>query len=98
MPTTYIAESLAADAMAGHTPPRPRTDEDVAMGAPVLVEHGPDPVPVRHALALHLIHCTAGMSADRQKIYNAASTAIADGVDAVLIGSRLFRIRTITRP
>lgn len=98
MPTTYIAESVPAPTMPGHTPTRPRTDEDVAMGAPVVVEHGPDPVPVRHALALHLIHCTAGMPADRQKIYNAASTAIADGVDAVLIGSRLFRIRTLTRP
>jgi hypothetical protein len=97
MITTYIAESVPAYAAIKGYPHRPTTDEGYAMSAPVLVAHGQDEIATRDALAMHLIHCTAGMAADRQKIYNAASAAIAAGVDAVQISGRVFRIRTQTR-
>lgn len=48
---------------------------------------------VRHELAMHVITSTGGMQPALQKVYNAASTAITDGVDAVQIGGRVFRIR-----
>lgn len=89
----YIAESLPAYAVITDWPHRPDTDEGFSRSAPVVVASAPDETQVRHALAMHLIHQTANLPADHQKIYNAASTAIADGVDAVQISGRVYRIR-----
>lgn len=92
--TRYIAESLPAHTAIADWPHRPATDEDNAMSAPYLVATGPGEAMVRHALAMDLITSTVGMSAERQKVYFAASTAIVDGVDAVQISGRVYRIRT----
>lgn len=95
MPVTYIAESIPAPGTPAH---RPLDDHDAAMSGPHLVDSSDNETTARHSLAMYLIHCTAGMPADRAKVYYAASTAIADGVDGVMIRNRLFRIRTQERP
>lgn len=95
MPVTYIAESIPVP---GTPTRRPLDDHDAAMVGPHLVDSGESETSVRQSLTMYLIRCTAGMSADRQRVYNAAAHAIADGVDGVMIRNRLFRIRTQERP
>lgn len=94
MTTIYIAESVPAYQVITDYPHRPTTDEGYAMSAPALVAQGTNEAGVRHELAMYLITSTSGMTADRQKIYNAAATAITEGVDAVQISGRVYRIRT----
>lgn len=91
--TRYIAESLPAYAVIADWPHRPDTDEGFSRSAPFIVSDGTDETQVRHTLAMDLIHQTANLPAHRQKIFNAASNAIADGVDAVQISGRVYRIR-----
>lgn len=91
--TTYIAESRAAYGLIIDYPHYPTTDEGWAASAPVTVATGEDERIVRHELSMHLIRSTGGMQAEQQKVYFAASTAITDGVDAVQISGRVFRIR-----
>lgn len=98
MARIYIAEDVPADRVLnepGDYLHRPLTDEDCAMSAPLVVAKGTNETGIRHELALHLITCTAGMTADRQKIHYAASTAITEGVDAVQISGRVYRIRAV---
>lgn len=93
MNARYIAESLPAYAVIKDWPHHPMTDEGYGVTAPVVVHTAPDEMATRHALALHLIR--SSNDADRQKILNAAASAIADGVDAVQISGRVYRIRTV---
>ena len=95
MPTIYIAEDHPAP---GNNNGRgPVTDEDHAM-AYVTVDSGTNETRVRHELSMHLIKLTSRLDARRARTYIAASNAIADGVDAVQIGTRIYRIRTRTTP
>lgn len=90
---TYIAESRAAYGLIADYQYHPDTYEERFTGAPIVIATGEDERIVRHELSMHLIKSTGGMQADQQKVYFAASNAITDGVDAVQVGGRVYRIR-----
>lgn len=95
MSTTYIAESLAAYGLITDWPHHPTTDEGWNAVRPVTVATEDSEARARHELAMHLIQSTGGMEPALQQKFFAASAAIVDGVDAVQISGRVYRIRKI---
>lgn len=92
----YIAESRAAYGLITDYPHHPTTDEGWAMAAAArTVDSGDSETGVRHSLAMHLIHNMAGLPGKEQKVYRGAANAIVDGVDAVQISGRVYRIRKV---
>lgn len=91
----YIAEDIPDFRLTGAKPPAAMREEDFAM-CESRVARGEDETEVRHALALHLVkiaHMNHIATEGKTPAHLAASTAIAEGVDLVQIGHRVYRIR-----
>ncbi len=94
--TMYIAEDIPAYRLTGQSPPGGMSDEDHAISE-VTISTGENEQRVREAMAIHLIktaYLPTVVDRGRTRAHLAASTAIANGVDMVGIGNRVYRVRT----